>query len=300
MVDYNRTNRIIKYIRENPNKIQEELVESFYNKIPGTSAKRILKYLVDKKIILRDKNKRAYKIHPYLENINGNLLDLQQHIKLRLRKEKKLKKIYDSSMGLEMVLREKTIQEIPLKFNFGSLERNLDIRFSDETNLLISNLFYSFMREVIYMNPELWPHKIKKFEFKIGSNLGDKIEIINIINRLKENYEKLGYIPPTSQSPFRREEQTILHKEHYKDAVFEQFFRKREATKNKNTTRDLRKIANDVLPIALKNIEGIFSDNQDFAGIKKLMNKNNLTMEERRNGTEKIVGILKKIKENIL
>ncbi len=317
---------MIKYTRRNVN-IDQEILEAVsksenwkYNDI--TTNKSLLdkrsKSTLEKRVsflkendILQKKNK-IYKVNPYITDYSKAY---KQQIKEGEKKETDHKKLLENSLFKEAELRNRiTRRETTEVFkDFGEL--NNEIFFSNESNLFSTDIFYSFLRERIIFNPELWEKLIKpahfNFRFMLKCNWEKDPEIFNLINDLKDIYKKIGYIPHNVNAPFHREEKTKLNSEaddeYYMKAISQETIRsiieEKENKFFKETQENGVAFLNYLKPF-FKKIEGI-PEMHDLVYISKLLfsqpidKLKNPTIEERKESSEKHKNSLLRIKKMV-
>ncbi len=255
----------VKYTRKNVN-IDQEILE-FISKSEKckftdiTTNKRLLdrrsKSTLEKRItILREseilkKKEGIYRVNNYIRDYSK---DYKQQIKEGEKKETDHKKLLEISYFKEKELRDRITnsETTNVMKDFGELTNEIFI--SNEDNLFLANVFYSFLREEIIFNPGLWTKLIKpahfNFKFKIVCNWEKDQQIFILINELKEIYKKIGFIPHNINSPFHRKEEAKLNNTndeiYYKNNVYEETIRLLTEEKTKEREKSIIEFRDDL------------------------------------------------------
>ena len=229
---------MMEFTRKNVN-IDQEILEFVsksekYRHLDITTNQRLLdrrsKSTLEKRVsclkkedVLQKREDGTYKVNPYIRDYSGNY---KQQIKEN-------KKLLEDSLFKETELRDRIYSKPEITTilkGFGEL--NDEVFISNEPYLFFGDIFYSFLREGIIFNPDLWEKLIKpahfNFCFAIKCNWEKDPQIFNIINELKEDYKKLGYIPHNINSPFHKKETVKLKDEidkHYNNAISDEVIR---------------------------------------------------------------------------
>jgi len=319
----NEEKKIVKFVFNNPGCRNKEIMKFFISKRKNVALKTIetninrkLSKLKESSVIKNKsdlKQQPRYYINPLIKDINK---DWYLQIKDGTQKKSTHEKLLEISLFKEAELRTRIYSKPEITTilkGFGEL--NAEVFTSNEANTFLSNIFYSFLREVIIFNPELWEKLIKpahfNFKFAIICNLEKDPKIFPLINELKEIYKKFGYIPHNINSPFHREEKIDLNnkieKEYYMKAVYEETIRKITEEKVKTISKEIEDgsvtFLKSLKPF-LKELEGI-PELCDLGYIFNLFltppvdKLKNPTIEERKELSENIFNSLERIKNKI-
>lgn len=315
---------MIEYTRKNVNIDQEilELVSKSekYRHTDIITNKRLLdrrsKSTLEKRIshlkeanILQKREDGTYSVNPY---ITDNSKDYKQQIKKGIKKEKEHTKILEASLFKETELRNRICKPEITTILKGFGELNDEVFTSNEANVFLGNIFYSFLREGIIFNPDLWKKLIKpahfNFNFAIKCNWEKDPEIFNLINELKELYKKLGYIPHNNNSPFHKKETLKLNNEideHYNKAVSDEVIRnlikkKVEKIEDNFKTTLINNYENCKKRVAAFEDFPILNEFDDIINIIQNSDKSRCpTIEERKEFSENFLSNIKKMTKKL-
>lgn len=318
----NEEKKIVKFVFNNPGCRNKEIMKFFISKRKNVALKTIetkinrkLSKLKESSVIIFNsdlKQQPRYCINPLIKDINK---DWCLQIKDGTHKKSTHEKLLEKSFFKEAELRTRIYKPEITTILKGFGELNAEVFTSNEANTFLSNIFYSFLREVIIFNPELWEKLIKpahfNFKFAIKCNFEKDPEIFNLINDLKEIYKKIGYIPHNINSPFHREEKIDLNnkieKEYYVKAVYEETIRKITEEKVKTISKEIEDgsvtFLKSLKPL-LKELEGI-PELRDLVYIFNLFlsppvdKLKNPTIEERKELSENVFNSLERIKNKM-
>ncbi len=258
------------------------------------------------------KKEGNYRVNPYISDYSKAY---KQQINEGEKSETNHNRLLEISFFKEKELRDRITRPETTYFSkdFGTLTNELFL--SNECNLFFSDIFYSFLREGIIFNPELWEKLIKpthfNFEFKMKCTWEKDPKIFILINELKEIYKKIEYIPHNINSPFHRKEIIKLNSKsndkHYMNAVFQETIRTLTGKKTKKYSKEFQGKV-DALLISfkpfLKEIED-FTDLKDLPHIINLLlslrtdKLKNPTIEERQELSEKFINSLETIRSKV-
>ena len=236
---YQKMTKLVTYIEENPGCTITDLKAHFHamanigeninvekppldETIPYTTLYKYLKFLIKNKSAL--KKDGGYAINPHVYDVAG---ELTSQIQLGEKQEVLNQKISTNIEALEKNLYDLILNDIkvyPRNFN----QKKHDLKFSDTTRNLFSDLFYALLHDIFIMNPEVWPCYETAEDFNFGIvidvKLGENPLFYNIFQKLKQQYRELKEIKPVLFSTFTRKESLKLDDDElqaYKTALFE-------------------------------------------------------------------------------
>lgn len=262
------------------------------------------------KVIVFDSDLKLpyYETNPHIKDINK---DWSLQIEEGEEKKEEHDKLLEISLFREAELRTRIYSKPEITTilkGFGEL--NAEVFTSNEANSFLSDVFYSFLRESVILNPELWQKLIKpahfNFKFAIVCNWEKDPEIFNLINELKEIYKKLGYIPHNINSPFHKKETLKLKNEidkHYNNAVSDEVIRNLTKKKIEKIDDNFKTtVISDLRNIIKKIPEDLLNLNEFDDFINNIQNIDKYrcpTIEERKDFSEKILNNIKNMTEKL-
>lgn len=271
---------------------------------------RKLSSLKKAKVIVFDSGLKLpyYETNPYIKDINK---DWSLQIEEGEEKKEEHDKLVEISLFREAELRTRIFSKPEITTilkGFGEL--NAEVFTSNEANSFLSDVFYSFLREFVIFNPELWQKLIKpahfNFKFAIVCNFEKDPAIFNLINELKEIYKILGYIPHNLNAPFHKKETVKLKSEideHYNNAISDEVIRNLAKKKVEKINDNFKTTLLDYFKKIIKKIaEDLFNLNEfdDFINNIENIDKYRCpTIEERKEFSERILGNIKNMMEKL-